>query len=134
MSQLSVPPSRRRVILKHIFVNVVLVCLLVLLGVWCYSEGKTYKLILGNYAFTGSDGLEYPALEAVEVYIDKEEPVFLLEDDSATGNAMGKRHTMVIELLDEDDNPIESRKIQFTIAELNENLEVNVAEFWLRAK
>ena len=70
----------------------------------------------------------------MEVYIDKEEPVFLLEDDSATGNAMGKRHTMVIELLDEDDNPIESRKIQFTIAELNENLEVNVAEFWLRAK
>ena len=51
MSQLSVPPSRRRVILKHIFVNVVLVCLLVLLGVWCYSEGKTYKLILGLFVY-----------------------------------------------------------------------------------
>ena len=91
MSQLPTPVSRRRIILKHVLVNVVLVVLLVLLGAWCYSEGKTYKITLGNSAFTGRDGLEYPALEAVEVFIDREEPVFLLEDDSASGKAMGKK-------------------------------------------
>ena len=134
MSQLPTPVSRRRIILKHVLVNVVLVVLLVLLGAWCYSEGKTYKITLGNSAFTGRDGLEYPALEAVEVFIDREEPVFLLEDDSASGKAMGKKHTMEIRLLDENDKPIESRRIQSTIAELGEELEINGAEFWLRAK
>lgn len=134
MRQLPTPVSRRRIIIKHVLVNTVLVLLLVLLGAWCYSEGKTYKITLGNFAFTGRDGLGYPALEAVEVFIDKEAPIFLLEDDSASGKAMGKRHTMVIELLDENDKPVESRKIQFTITELGEKLEINVAEFWLRAK
>ena len=47
---------------------------------------------------------------------------------------MGKKHTMEIRLLDENDKPVESRRIQFTIAELGEELEINVAEFWLRAK
>lgn len=127
-------PSRRRVILKHIFVNCVIVILLIGLGVWCYTQGKTYKLSLGNYAYTGQDGQEYPALEAVEVIIDNKDPVFLLEDDSGTGEATGRRHTMVIELLDENDNPIESRSLQFSIADLDDNLDVNIAEFWQRAK
>ena len=55
MSQLPTPVSRRRIILKHVLVNVVLVVLLVLLGAWCYSEGKTYKITLGNSAFTCID-------------------------------------------------------------------------------
>lgn len=126
-------PSRRRIILKHILVNVILVTLLTLLGIWCYSQGKTYKIILGNSAFS-KGGVEYPALEAVEVVIDKEEAVFLLEDDSAAGKATGKKHTMVIDLLDENDNPIESRTVHFNINELGEKLELNVAEFWLRSK
>ncbi len=127
-------PSRRHVIIKHVLVNCVLVVLLILLGVWCYTQGKTYKLSLGNYAFTGQDGQEYPALEAVEVSIDGRDPVFLLEDDSGTGDATGRRHTMIIELLDENDNTIESRTIQFSIADLDDDLDVNVAELWLKAK
>ena len=127
-------PSRRHVILKHILVNCVLVLLLIALGIWCYTQGKTYKLSLGNYAFTGADGQEYPALEAVEVFIDNKDPVFLLEDDSGTGEATGRQHTMVIKLLDEKDNPIESRSIKFSVADLDDNLDVNVAEFWHRAK
>ena len=127
-------PSRRHVILKHILVNCILVVLLIGLGAWCYTQGKTYKVILGNYAFTSADGQEHPALEAVEVFIDGNDPVFLLEDDSGTGDATGRKHTMVIELLDENDEPIESRTTTFSIAELGENLEINVAEFWLRAK
>ena len=127
-------PSRRRVILKHILVNCVIVALLIALGIWCYTQGETYKISLGNYAYTGEDGQEYPALEAVEVIIDDKEPVFLLEDDSGTGEATGRRHTMVIELLDEKDNPIESRSIQFSIADLDDDLDVNVAEFWQKAK
>ena len=87
-----------------------------------------------SLAFTSADGQEHPALEAVEVFIDGNDPVFLLEDDSGTGDATGRKHTMVIELLDENDKPIESRTITFSIAELSENLEINVAEFWLRAR
>ena len=127
-------PSRRRIILKHILVNCVLVALLICLGAWCYDQGKTYKVLLGNYAFTGQDGQDYPALEAVEVFIDGNDPVFLLEDDSGTGDATGRRHTMIIELLDENDNTIESRTIQFSIADLDDDLDVNVAELWLKAK
>ena len=127
-------PSRRRVILKHILVNCVIVALLIALGVWCYTQGKTYKISLGNYAYTGEDGQEYPALEAVEVIIDDKEPVFLLEDDSGTGEATGRSHTMVIELLDEKDNPIEIRSLQCSIAELDDNLDVNGAECWRKAK
>lgn len=127
-------PSRRRIILKHILVNCVLVALLICLGVWCYDQGKTYKVILGNYAFTGQDGQDYPALEAVEVFIDGNDPVFLLEDDSGTGDATGRKHTMVIALLDENDEPMESRTVQFSIAELGKKLELNVAEYWLKAK
>lgn len=134
MSQFPTPVSRRRIIIKHILVNIVLTALLVLLGVWCYSEGKTYKVVLDNTAFTGKDGLEYPALEAVEVTIDKDEPIYLLEDDSASGKAMGKKHVMVIDRLDEDDKVVESRKIEFSINELGDTLEVNVAEYWIRAK
>ncbi len=127
-------PNRRHVILKQILVNCVIVLLLIALGVWCYTQGKTYKISLGNYAFTGQDGQSHPALEAVEVVIDNKEPVFLLEDDSGTGEATGRRHTMVIDLLDENDKPIESRSLQFSIADLDDDLEVNVAEFWLKAK
>ena len=127
-------PSRRRIILKHILVNCVLVALLICLGAWCYDQGKTYKVLLGNYAFTGDDGQEYPALEAVEVSIDGRDPVFLLEDDSGTGDATGRKHTMVIALLDENDEPMESRTVQFSIAELGKKLELNVAEYWLKAK
>lgn len=127
-------PNRRNVILKHILVNCVLVLLLIALGVWCYTQGKTYKLSLGNYAFTGQDGQQYPALEAVEVFIDGNEPVFLLEDDSGTGEATGRQHTMTIELLDENDKPIERRTLKFSVADLNDKLDVNVAEFWLKAK
>ena len=127
-------PSRRRIILKHILVNCVIVLLLIGLGVWCYVQGKTYKLSLGNYAFTDQNGEEHPALEAVEVFIDDKEPVFLLEDDSGTGEATGRQHTMVIKLLDENDKPIESRTIKFSVADLDDDLDVNVAEFWLRAK
>ena len=127
-------PNRRHVILKNIQINCVLVLLLIALGIWCYTQGKTYKLSLGNYAFTGQDGKEYPALEAVEVFIDDKEPVFLLEDDSGTGEATGRQHTMVIKLLDEKDNPIESRSLKFSVADLDDDLDVNVAEFWYRAK
>lgn len=127
-------PNRRRGILKRILVNCIIVLLLIALGVWCYAQGKTYKLALGNYAFTDQNGEEHPALEAVEVFIDDKEPVFLLEDDSGTGEATGRRHTMVIKLLDENDKPIESRSLKFSVADLDDDLDVNVAEFWLRAK
>ena len=127
-------PSRRRIRLQHILVNCVLVALLICLGAWCYDQGKTYKVLLGNYAFTGQDGQDYPALEAVEVFIDGNDPVFLLEDDSGTGDATGRKHTMVIALLDENDEPMESRTVQFSIAELGKKLELNVAEYWLKAK
>ena len=45
-----------------------------------------------------------------------------------------RKYTMVIALLDENDEPIESRTVQFSIAELGEKLELNVAEYWLKAK
>ena len=132
MSQFPIPVSRRRIIIKHVLVNVALVALLVLLGVWCYTQGKTYKLALDNSA--GKDGLEYPALEAAEVIIDKAEPIYMMEDDSSSGKAVGKKHVMIIDKLDEDDKVLESRTIRFSISELNENLEINIAEFWLRGK
>ena len=134
MSQFPPPVSRRRIIIKHVLVNVALVALLVLLGVWCYTQGKTYKLALDNSAFTGKDGLEYPALEAAEVIIDRAEPIYMMEDDSSSGKAVGKKHVMIIDKLDEDDKVLESRTIRFSISELNENLEINIAEFWLRGK
>ena len=60
MSQLPTPVSRRRIILKHVLVNVVLVVLLVLLGAWCYSEGKTYKITLAIPPSPAGTGLNIP--------------------------------------------------------------------------
>ena len=134
MSQFSAL-SRRQVIIKHIAVNIVLVLLCILLGVWCYSEGKTYKIVLDNTSFTGKDGLSYPALESAEVIIDKGEVIFLMEDDSATGKAIGKKHIMTIHNLDENDKVLEARKVPFSIQELDGALlEINIAEYWLRGK
>lgn len=119
---------------RRIFVNVALVLVLIGICVLCVLTGKAYKVVLENVPYT-VDGVEQPAIEAMQVTLDpKRAPVYLLADDRMVGTAVGNAHIMVMELLDEEDKVIETRNVEFHILELGDDLSINVARAWNTGK
>lgn len=119
---------------RQIFVNLGLVLVLALIGWVCFTTGKAYKIVFENVPYV-VDGKEEPALEALQVTIDqRKDPLYLLEDDRMVGTVVGKTHSMLIELLDEDDRVTESRTVSFSIEELGDRLEINVPRAWATGK
>lgn len=121
---------------KRILVNAAIVVVLALIGYYCYNSGRAYNLIVENLPYTAADGTEHPGIEALQVYIDDQSaPVYLLEGDRLVATAVGKGHTLRIEILDEEDKPIESISVPFTVAELKGTpRELNVAEYFYKGK
>lgn len=112
---------------KRLLVNAGIVLALALLAWYCYDAGKSYRVRLENVAYL-ENGVEQPALEALNAIIDKGgKPFFMLEGDITFAPAVGKAHDLIIEILDIDDKVVETKVIPFDISDLDENLVLNVA-------
>ena len=123
-------------VVRRILVDCLIVVIFAAVGWFCYDAGKSYNIILENVAFT-VDGIEYPGIEAMQVTIDgRGEPIYMLEDDRMVGMASGKRHTLMIEILDEDDRPIEeqTKMVTFTMKDLGPELTINTAKAYALGK
>lgn len=123
-------------VFRRFVVDAVIVLCFAALGYYCYDAGKTYNVILANAPYT-VDGVQYPAIEAMQVTIDGEgDPIYLLEDDSMVGSTSGKKHTLKIEILDEEDKPIEgqTKLIPFTMDQLGADMVINVVKAYALGK
>lgn len=112
--------------LKRIAIFAALIVCLVGVIYWCMTTGKAYDVILENLTVT-EEGVEYPALEAVHLIIDKQDPVLMLEGDRIIGTAVGLKHKITINLLDAQDNTIESRSFKCDVRKLGTPPSLNVA-------
>lgn len=121
---------------RRILVNAGIILVLTLIGSYCYYSGRAYNLIIENLPYTAADGTQHPAIEALQVYIDNQtEPVYLLDGDRLVATTVGKGHTLRIEILDEEDKPIESVLVPFTIDDLKGiPRELNAVEFYNKTK
>lgn len=120
---------------KRLLVNACIVLVLGLIGWYCYDSGKAYSVILENLPYKTADGVEHPSLEAAQAYIDTQtDPTYLLDGDRIVGTAVGKIHSVKIEILDENDKPTETVVIAFKITDLGPKRELNVAKFYAKAK
>lgn len=117
--------------MKRIIVNLIIVIAFAALGAYCYDLGKAYDVVFANTPVT-VDGKEYLPLEAVQVYLNKnsDNPVFLVEDDQMVAVAVGRRHKLTIQNLDENDNVIETREVAFNIRDLDAKRHINVTQAW----
>ena len=115
---------------KRIIVDSAIILALILISVFCYNMGKSYKILLENVAFA-YQGERYPGIEAMYVIIDNRAKIYMLEGDRMIGVAMGKSHTLTMEFLDINDQVTETRYFDFNIKDLsydrNQNLTLNVA-------
>lgn len=119
---------------RRILVNIGLVLVLFGICVVCFLNGKAYKVVLENVPYI-VDGVEQPAIEAMQVTIDpKRNPVYLLADDRMVGTAIGNSQILMMELLDEEDNVIETKNVEFEILDLGGHLNINVARAWNTGK
>ncbi len=99
---------------------------LALVIVWCCITGKAYDIIVENRSAEWN-GERIAAFEAIEVSIDSSDKrLYMLEDDREVGNAVGRNHTLTIDLLDAQDKPYERLTLPFSIADLGEKHILNV--------
>lgn len=113
--------------MKRIIVNIVLVLCFAALAYYCYDAGKSYTVMLENVAYT-VDNVEYPGIEAMQVTIDGSgDPIYMLEGDQMPGTTTGKKHTLKIEILDEEDKVVETKVVPFHILDLGAGQSINVA-------
>lgn len=116
---------------KQISVNLCLVLVLTALGWFCYQAGKTYDILLENLPYrtaeTEGTGDEQPALEAIYATVDNGKKILMLEGDRTVTTGSGGNHRLKIEILDEDDNVVETREIPFSMSDLGDNPVINVA-------
>lgn len=116
---------------KQIIINLCLVLVLTGLGWFCYQAGKTYDILLENlpYQTAGAEGIsaEQPALEAIYATVDNGKKILMLEGDRTMATGSGGNHRLKIEILDEDDNVVETREIPFSRSDLGDKPAINVA-------
>lgn len=120
---------------RQILVNAGIVALLVIIGYICFVTGRAYNVIVENVPVT-VESVAYEPLEAVQVYIDQQaEPTYLLDGDRLVSSAMGTTHVLIIEVLNEEDKPIETLTVPFTMSELKGSPRIiNIPYFYAKAK
>ena len=118
--------------IKRVLVNTVLLVLLVFAIVWSFRTGKAYNIILENVAVS-IDGIEYQPLEAIFVNFGQKSEL-MLADDIIVMRAIGSTISMQVDVVDDDDNVLESRVISFTLDEIGEDLRINVPVFFTKAQ
>ena len=116
--------------MKRFVIRVLLVCVLAGIGTWCFFSGKAYDIVLENIPST-VNGQTVEPFEAVNAYIDTDpSPILLLDGDRMVATAIGLKHTIRIDILDEDDNVLESRTATFTTTSLGRHMSLNVPQLF----
>lgn len=113
---------------RRIVVNAAIILVFAGIGYFCYDYGKAYDFIVDNTAYN-ADGQELPALEAVQLRIDNGDSKIYYADDRDQAVAVGSsKHTVRIDLLDLNDNPIEgqSKEYTFTVKSLGKSPVLNL--------
>jgi len=127
--------------MKGWIIKSVLIIGIIVLAVFLYVVGKEHVVFVENNTFT-IDGEIYEPYDLVRVTLDGGEPV---EIKKPRGRSLGRakvsttglNHKVLIEILDDDDNVIETKEAKFKVKNNVEELLLNVpalmhdAEGWV---
>ena len=119
--------------IKRISINIGLVICLIGVVAWCVLTGKAYDIVLENTPTTIA-GTECPALEAVHIVIDQQDPVLMLEGDRIVSTAIGIKHIIRIDILDENDKVLESRSHSYNVLDLGLSPKLNIPIVFAESK
>lgn len=117
--------------IKRVSVNLALFIFLVLVIVWCVRTGKAHNIILENKVIA-IEGVEHQPFEAIYVSFGKA-PELMLEGDIIIKRAVGTAINLQVDVVDDDDNVLESRVVSFALEELGDSLRINVPAFYAKA-
>ena len=124
--------------MKGWIIKSVLILAIIVLAVFLYVIGKEHIIFVENNTFT-IDGNVYEPYDLVRVTIDGGEPV---EIKKPRGRSLGRakvsttglNHKVVVEILDDDDNVIETKEAKFKVKNNVEELLLNIPAFMHDAK
>src|SRR6056297_306808 len=116
--------------MKGLIIKSVLIIGIIVLAVFLYVIGKEHVVFVENNTFT-IDGKVYEPYDLVRVTLDGGEPV---EIKKPRGRSLGRakvsttglNHKVLVEILDDDDNVIESKETKFKVKNHVEELLLNV--------
>ncbi len=121
--------------MKRVLINAALLIVLALTILWCFTTGKAHNIMLENLQTT-SEGVEYQPFEAIYINFGNN-PTLMLEGDIIIEQVKGKKLSMQVDVVDEDDKVLETRTISFNINEITNDkneLRMNVPLFYAKAK
>ena len=124
--------------MKGWIIKSVLIIGIIVLAVFLYVVGKEHVVFVENNTFT-IDGEIYEPYDLVRVTLDGGEPV---EIKKPRGRSLGRakvsttglNHKVLIEILDDDDNVIETKEAKFKVKNNVEELLLNVPALMHDAK
>ncbi|MBN1333827.1 MAG: hypothetical protein JW971_08670 [Synergistales bacterium] len=90
---------------KRMTVNFGIILFFALLAIFLYNSGKGYDLLLDNQT-VNIDGIIFEASGTVRVSVDGGEPIELWIDDRGMTTVRGKKHSIRIEVLDENEEQV----------------------------
>lgn len=87
-------------------IRLILVAALVGVAFLMYDIGKEYSVLIDNDTVT-IDGRKYPAIEYADLVIDGEKKaLFFQEEDRLIRKLVGKEHTLLVKVLDDDEETV----------------------------
>lgn len=90
--------------MRRNLIRLALILLLIWAGLYLYGAGKMHKVLLDNKDWA-QDAIAYTATTPYLVLLDGEEVGTVRVGKRKAGEVMGARHTIVLEELDEDEEP-----------------------------
>lgn len=100
--------------MRRILVIALLVVALVALGFYCYDAGRAYDLLVDNHDITLGEHT-YSGERDINVVLSKNEPLEMSAQDTMVTTVAGKKHTIVVEILDENYEVAETIKGTFLL-------------------
>jgi len=84
------------------------------LGIYCYDAGRAYDLLVDNHDMTLGEKT-YSGERDVNVILSKYEPIEMTAQDTMVSTVAGKKHTITVEILDENYEVAETVTGKFTL-------------------
>lgn len=100
--------------MRRLLVSALLLAALVALGVYCYDAGRAYDLLVDNHDIALGE-VNYSGERDLNVIIDGNEPLEMAAQDTMVSTVAGKKHTLTVEILDENYEVAETVTGKFTL-------------------
>ena len=100
--------------MRRLLASALLLVALVALGVYCYDVGRAYDLLVDNHDIALEDA-NYSGGRDINVIIDDNEPLEMAAQDTMVSTVAGKKHTITVEILDENYEVAETVAGKFTL-------------------